>query len=143
MWVSQALSLALPCPAFLSSSVFHLAAANRELMLALSRRTGDSGRSLTTIYETIPYLLHCRPGCSWLLNVVLRQQEGIDDDHHDVCAGHQEDDYDHKEVVDQEKGHGGFSISYSVTARVAVPGRAEHDILTRAPIPVVPGRSAN
>jgi len=35
---------------------------------------------LTTTYETIPYLLHYSPSRRWLLDVVMRQQEGIDDD---------------------------------------------------------------
>jgi len=52
-----------------------------QLMLALAQTAGHSERSLTTTYETIPYLLHCSPGSSWLLNVVMRQQDRIDDDH--------------------------------------------------------------
>lgn len=90
-------------------------------MLALTQPAEHSGRSLTITYETIPYLLHCSPGCSRLLNVILRRQEGIDDDHqhdrgiheevvHDR-TGEQEVDYDHKEVVDQEEdGHGCLAV---------------------------------
>jgi hypothetical protein len=108
-----------------------------QLVLALAETAGHSGRSLTTTYETIPYLLHCSPSCSWLPNVVMRQQERIDDDHqherddheeveHDR-ANHQKVDRDQKEVVVQEKdGHRHlavcFSVSYSVTARFAAPG---------------------
>ena len=72
----------------------------------------------------------------------MRQQEGIDDDHQHDRAGHekvvhgrtgqQEVDYDDQEVVNQEEdGHGclvvnfagSITVSYSVTARFAAPGR--------------------
>ena len=97
--------------------------------------------SLTTTYETIPYLLHYSPSRRWLLDVVLRQQEGVDDDdQHEQLGdsvdhqeevdrpGHEEVDHDHEEVFDQEEdGDRGvaicFSISYSVTARFAALGR--------------------
>ena len=81
-------------------------------MLALGKTAGHSGRSLSTTYETIPYLLHCSPSCSWRLNVVMRQQDRIDDDHqHERCdheevehdCGHQKVGRDHKEVIVQEK----------------------------------------
>ena len=118
-----------------------------ELMLALSSPAGHSGRSLTTTYETIPYLLRYSPSRRWLLNVVLRHQEGIDDDdQHDQLgsssdhqeevdydrAGHEEVDHHHQEVLDQEEdGHQclavcfsiSITVSYSVTVRFAAVGR--------------------
>jgi hypothetical protein len=106
-----------------------------QLMLALAHTAGHSGRSLTTTYtyETIPYLLHCSPSCSWLLNVVMRQQDRIDDDqqherggHEEVehdRAGHQEVDHDQKEVVQEKDGHRSVAVTYSVTARFAAQGR--------------------
>ena len=116
-----------------------------ELMLALARPAEHSRRSLTTTYETIPYLLHYSPSRRRLLDVVMRQQEGIDvDDQHDQFgnsvdhqekvdrAGYEEVDHHHQEVVDQEKdGHrclagcfsSGITVSYSVTAKFAAPGR--------------------
>ena len=101
-----------------------------QLMLALAKTAGHSGRSLSTTYETIPYLLHCRPSCSWRFNVVMRQQDRIDDDHQRERADHKEvehDRADHEEVDDKEgvqekEGDRGFAVSYSVTARFAASG---------------------
>lgn len=103
-------------------------------MLALSSSAGHSGRSLTTTYETIPYLLHYSPRRRWLLDVVMRQQEGIDDDDQHEQLGDSEDhqeevdrpgheEVDHEEVFDQEEdGNRGvaicFSVSYSINCQV-------------------------
>ena len=108
-----------------------------QLMLALAKTAGHSGRALSTTYETIPYLLHRSPSCSWRLNVVMRQQDRIDDDHQRERCDHEEVEHDcshqivgrdHKEVIVQEKeGDRGFSVcfsvSYSITARFAASGR--------------------
>ena len=64
-------------------------------MLALVQTAGHSGRSLTTTYETITYLLHCSPSYSWLAHVVMRQQDRIDDDQQHECDDHEEVEHNH------------------------------------------------
>src|SRR5438105_15789526 len=73
-----------------------------QLMLALAQTAGHSERSLTTTYETITYLLHCSPSRSWLVNVVMRQQDRIDDDQQHERDGHEKVEHDriHEEVDD-------------------------------------------
>jgi hypothetical protein len=105
-------------------------------MLALSSAAGHSGRSLTTTYETITYLLHCSSSRRWL-DDVMRQQEGIDDDiQHDVqfnCGDHEEgysreerDDHeeggnDHQKNLDQkEERDRGLSVAGSIGRGVTV-----------------------
>src|SRR5438552_1404276 len=101
-------------------------------MLALAQTAGHSERSLTTTYETITYLLHCSPSRSWLVNVVMRQQDRIDDDQQHERDGHEKVEHDragHQEVDDKEvdvqekERDRGLPVSYSVTARFAAPGR--------------------
>jgi hypothetical protein len=103
-------------------------------MLALTSAAGHSGRSLTTTYETIPYYIHCTSSCRWL-DDIMRQQEGVHDDHAvvqlngcDYEEGHDEEGAnDQEKDLDQEEDRcffsGSFAFPYSVTVRFAAPGR--------------------
>jgi hypothetical protein len=103
-------------------------------------------------YETIPYHIHCSSRRLWL-DDVMRQQEGISDDHqlnrsdHEEGYGceerddHEEGGHDHQEDDEKESGRSRVTITYSVTPSFCGPKPPKTHLARAHPFDGAPAES--